>query len=121
MRKDACLITVLAIFAAVLFSFVVHSGASVRHGGDVLEEALNRFGGTRLQWNALADDGGVQEHDRWNPINRICGFKEKDWDMTSSGNFLSGTAENSRCSARYLPEGEKYWTYSIRRLAKAAK
>lgn len=157
MRKDAGLITVLAVFAAVLFSFVAPGGASIRHGGDGLEQVLNPFGGTRAQWNALAEDGGVQKHDRWNglpvgkanvrfdpagkvveilistsqtmatvreirdPINRICGFKEKDWDTTTSGSFLSGTAENSRCSAKYLPEGEKYWTYSIRRQGRAAK
>ena len=157
MRKDALLITVLAVFAAVLFSFVAPSGASIRDAGAGLEEALNPFGGTRDQWNALTEDGGVQKHDRWNglpvskahvrfdpagkvveillstnqalatvreirdPINRICGFKERDWDMTTSGSFLSGTAENARCSAKYLPEDEKYWAYSIRRLAKAAK
>jgi hypothetical protein len=54
------------------------------------------------------------------PINKICGFKETDWDVTTSGNFLSGSAENSRCKASYLPEDNKYWTYSIKRQARVA-
>ena len=157
MRHKIHLIAVVATCAAVVFWFVTPSGASIRNADASLEEVLNPFGGTRAQWEAFTEDGGVQKHDRWhglpvskaNPrfdsagkvveitvstnqlvatpreiresIDEICGFKEKDWEMTSSGNFLSGTAENSRCRADYLPEEDKYWTYSIRRQARLAK
>ncbi|MDP1734033.1 MAG: hypothetical protein Q8L44_06675 [Sulfuritalea sp.] len=125
-------------------------------GRAALDEVFNPFGGTRVQWDALAERGGVQRDDRWNglpvskadarfdaagrvveialstsqllatvreirePINKICGFREQDWKMTGIGNFLSGAAENTRCKARYLPEDEKYWTYSIQRQGKVA-
>ena len=55
------------------------------------------------------------------PINEICGFREKDWDMSTNDNFLSGTAENTRCRAEYLPEDNKYWTYTVRRQARLDK
>jgi hypothetical protein len=53
-------------------------------------------------------------------INSLCGFRETDWRMTTSGSFPSGSAENSRCKANYLPEDDKYWAYSIKRQAKVA-
>jgi hypothetical protein len=156
MRKMTYPIAALSTLAAVLFWFVAPSGASIGDGRAALEEVFNPFGGTRAQWDALAESGGVQKDDRWNglpvskanarfdaagrvvevaistsqllatvreirePINRICGFKDQDWKMTGIGNFLSGAAENTRCKARYLPEDEKYWTYSIQRQGKVA-
>jgi hypothetical protein len=157
MRNKLVLMAFISTFATVLFWFVAPSWASIRDGGASLDEAFNPFGGTRAQWDALAEVGGVQKHDRWHglpvskanlrfdsagnvveiaistsqamatvreirePINNICGFKEKDWNMTTSSNFLSGTAENSRCKAEYLPVDEEYWTYTIRRQAKITK
>jgi hypothetical protein len=150
------LIATLSTIAAGLFWIALPTGASVRDDHAGLEEVFSPFGGTRARWAKLTEDGGVQEHQRWNnlpvskanlrfdsagkvveitistsqtmatvreirePINKICGFKETDWDMTTSGNALSGNAENSRCKARYLPEDDKFWTYSIRRQTKVA-
>jgi hypothetical protein len=106
-------------------------------------EAINRDGGLQKhdRWNGLPVSkaslrfdsvGNVVEiavstsqllatvREIREPINRICGFKEPDWDMTTSSNFLSGSAENSRCKAAYLPEEDKFWTYSIKRRARLA-
>lgn len=156
MRKMTYLIAAISTLAAVLSWFIVPSAASIGDRRAALEDVFNPFGGTRVQWDALAESGGVRKDDRWNglpvskadarfdaagkvveiaistnqllatvreirePINQICGFKEKDWKMTGIGNFLSGAAENTRCKARYLPEDEKYWTYSIQRQVKVA-
>jgi uncharacterized protein YecT (DUF1311 family) len=53
-------------------------------------------------------------------INSLCGLTEAQWRREVRDDYVSGQAENERCSAVYLPENRSNWTFAVTRKAALA-
>jgi uncharacterized protein YecT (DUF1311 family) len=49
-------------------------------------------------------------------INKLCKFKEEDWDRKVVDDYATGTAKNQQCEAVYVPDDSSTMGFSIKRL-----